>query len=258
MTGPEAPVTLMRKPWQRYLAELLGTFALVFIGCGAAITNSMTSGTVTHVGVALAFGFVVMAMVYALGPISAAHFNPAVTVGFAAARRFPWRHVPAYVTAQCLGAVGASFTHQQLFSPDLAARAAYGATTPTVAGPMAFAFETILTGILMTVIMAVATDRRVTGAVPGLSIGVTVAFCALAFGPVTGASMNPARSLGPALLAGGSVLEFLPIYLLAPPVGAVAAALVYELMRDGPHHAQPAPADLEEAMRAEPGLSREP
>src|SRR5205814_6567282 len=115
-------------------------------------------------------------------------------------------------------------------------------------------FEVALTFLLMLVIMAVATDRRVPGAVPGLAIGLTVALCAAFGGPATGASMNPARSLAPALLAGGAALASLPIYLLAPPAGAVLAALCFEVLRDGQLHAQSAPADLEEALDREPGL----
>jgi MIP family channel proteins len=245
-----------RQPWQRYLAEFIGTFALVFAGCGAVISNTMTGGGVSHVGIALTFGFVVTVMIYALGPISAAHFNPAVTIGFAAARRFPWRHVPAYLGAQLGGALLASLLHQLLYGTGLADRAHYGATTPAVPVGAAVGFEGILTFFLMFVIMAVATDQRVPGAVPGLAIGLTVALCALFGGPATGASMNPARSLAPALFAHGPALSTLPLYLLVPPVGAVLAALSYELLRDGTLHAQSAPADLDAAMEQEPGLSR--
>lgn len=252
-----APKPAGRRAWQRYVAEFLGTFALVFAGCGAVITNTMTGGAVTHVGVALTFGFVVSAMIYALGPICAAHFNPAVTLGFAAARRFPWRYVPAYLVAQCAGAGAASLLHRLLYGAPLAARAGYGATTPSVGLASAAGFEVVLTFILMLVIMAVATDKRIPGTVPGLAIGLTVALCALFGGPATGASMNPARSLGPALFAGGDAAASLPLYLAAPPVGAVLAALCYETLRDGPEHAQPAPADLDTAMSQEPGLTRQ-
>jgi len=260
MTAPVLPVRSLgdRRPWQRYLAESIGTFALVFAGCGAVISNEMTGGSVSHLGIALTFGFVVTAMIYALGPISAAHFNPAVTLGFATARRFPWRHVPAYLGAQFAGALLASFLHQLLYGAALAARAHYGATTPAVSMGAAIGFEVVLTFFLMLVIMAVATDRRVPGAVPGLAIGLTVAVCALLGGAATGASMNPARSLAPALFAGGRALSVLPVYLLAPPIGAVLAALGYELLRDGTLHAQSAPADLEEALERDSGLSRRP
>lgn len=245
-----------RQPWQRYMAEFIGTFALVFAGCGAVISDTMAKGAVSHVGVALTFGFVVMVMIYALGPISAAHFNPAVTLGFTAARRFPWRHAPAYISAQIAGAFCASFLHRLLYGAHLASSARYGATLPSVPTPAAVGFEVVLTFFLMLVIMAVATDRRVPGTVPGLAIGLTVGLCALFGGPATGASMNPARSLAPALFAGGKPLMALPLYLLAPPVGAVLAAFSYELLRDGSLHAQAAPADLEAALDREPGLSR--
>jgi MIP family channel proteins len=246
--GFEALSAAGRRPWQRYLSEFLGTFALVFAGCGAVISDTMTGGAVSHLGIALTFGSVITVMVYALGPISAAHFNPAVTLGFASARRFPWRHVPAYVGAQFGGALLASVFHLFLYGPRLAGRAHYGATAPAVSLAAAFGFEVVLTFFLMFVIMAVATDRRVPGAVPGLAIGLTVAFCAMLAGPASGASMNPARSLAPALFAGGSALTSLPLYLLAPPVGAVLAARCYELLRDGARHAQSAPSDLEAAL----------
>lgn len=233
-----------RRPWQRYTAELLGSFILVFAGCGAVISNEMSAGAVTHPGIALTFGFVVAAMIFALGPISAAHFNPAVTLGFAAAGRFPWRHVPAYLAAQCGGAVLASAAHAAIYGSALASRAGYGATQTTLPQLSAGLFEVLLTFVLMLVIMAVATDRRIDGTVPGLAIGLTVALCAMFGGPATGASMNPARSLGPALFAGGDALAALPIYLMAPPIGAVLAAFCYEALRDGPAHATSAPGDL--------------
>jgi len=250
----ERPVE-RRHPWQRYLAEAIGTFALVFAGCGAIISDKMSGGAVSHVGIALTFGFVITVMIFALGPISAAHFNPAVTIGFAVASRFPWRQVPAYIAAQCAGALAASALHTAFF-PDFVASVAYGATTSPLSIVAAGGFEVILTFFLMLVIMAVATDRRVPGAVPGLAIGLTVALCAVFGGPVTGASMNPARSLAPAVFASGQALDQLPIYLLAPPIGAILGALCYELLRDGELHAQTAPADLDAAMEREPGLSR--
>lgn len=244
-----------RRAWQRYLAELIGTFALVFAGCGAVITNRLMPESVTPVGIALVFGAVVGVMIYALGPISAAHFNPAVTLGFAAARRFPWAHVPAYLAAQVAGAVAASLLHYLLYPHRAAMAVAYGATLPRVGTGAALALEAVLTFFLMLVITAVATDRRVPPTVPGLAIGGTVALCALMGGPLSGASMNPARSLGPALVAGGEALGVYWIYLLGPVLGSVAAALLYEILRDGPHHAQSAPADLETAMAEVPAVT---
>jgi MIP family channel proteins len=212
------------------------------------ISDTMTGGRVSHLGVALTFGFVVSVMIYAHGPISAAHFNPAVTLGFAAARRFPWRHVPEYIAAQVSGALLASLLDRLLYGAELAGRAHYGATVTSVPSGAVIGFEVILTFFLMLVIMAVATDRRVPGAVPGLAIGLTVALCALLGGPATGASVNSARSLAPALMSGGTALAALPLYLGAPPVGAVLAAWCYELLRDGALNAQSAPADLEESQ----------
>lgn len=248
---------LSRKPWQRYLAEFLGTFMLVFAGCGAVISDHISKGAVSHVGVALTFGFVLVVMIFALGPICAGHFNPAVTLGFAVAKRFPWKYAPAYWASQFAGAVVASFMHY-LFYRAAAAEVGYGATMPaaSVSSVSAVGFEIILSFLLMLVIIAVATDKRVPSSVPGLAIGLTVAVCALFGGPITGASMNPARSFGPALFAQGRALAVLPIYFIGPMIGAVIAAFCYEFMRDGQLHAQSAPGDLTDALRAEPGLSR--
>lgn len=235
-----------RRPWQRYLAEFVGTFGVVFAACGAVISNTASNGAVSLMGIALAPGLMVLALIYALGPICAAHFNPAVTIAFAVTRRFPWRHVPAYLMAQLAGAVFASALHQALYGRDIAMQASYGAHIPAawVTAPAAIGFEAIFGFLLMLVIMGVATDKRVGGPMPGLAVGLTVALAIMVGGPISGASMNPVRSLAPALFAGGQALAVLPIYLVAPTVGAVAAALVYEAMRDGSTHAQSAPADL--------------
>ena len=245
-----------RRPWQRYLAEFLGTFAIVFIGCGSVIGSSLKEGAMPPVGITLAFGFIVAAMIYALGPISAAHFNPAVTIAFATIRRFPWRYAPAYWIAQISGAVTASGAHQLIYGDALAAPAQYGATVSRLGVASTCAMEIVLTFLLMLVVTAVATDNRISGPVPGLAIGLTVVACAICGGPATGASMNPVRSLAPALFAGGAAWRTLPVYCLAPIVGAVLGAQCYELLRDGAVHAQSAPADLEDALRREPGLSR--
>ena len=255
MAHEATTLTPQRTAWQRYLSEFLGTFALVFIGCGAAISNHSSQGEISSVGIALTFGFVVCSAVYALGPISAAHINPAVTIAFALARRFPARYVPAYVAAQIAGAVAASLLHRYVYGV-VAINAAYGATIPGIATLPAMCFETILTFILMLVIMAVATDRHVPGAVPGLAIGLTIIACALCGGGATGASMNPARSIGPALLAGGKAWQTLPIYLIGPTLGAVLGAFCYQLLRDGALNLHQAPESLEEALNSKPGLSR--
>ena len=236
----------MYKPWQRYLAEFIGTFAIVFAACGAVISNSASNGAVTLIGIAFVPGLMVLAMVYTLGPICAAHFNPAVTLAFAATRRFAWRHVLPYIAAQIAGALLASGSHGLLYGRDVAMRVSYGAHIPAsgVSITSALGFEVIYGFFLMLVIMAVATDKRVPGPVPAIAIGFTIAMAILLGGPISGASMNPARSFAPAVFAGGAALAALPIYLIGPTVGAVLAAFVYEALRDGETHAQSAPADF--------------
>ena len=179
-------------------AEIIGTFALVFAGCGAIVSEYTSSGSVTHTGISATFGLVVMIMIYATGHISGAHFNPAVTVSFAVSRRFPWTQVLPYVCAQVLAALLAALTLRYLFGN----LAHLGATTTALSFGKAFLVEAMLTGILMFVIMAVATDARAAGLMAGVAIGGTVACAALFGGPMTGASMNPARSVGPALVSG--------------------------------------------------------
>lgn len=221
-----------RLDYRKCLAEFIGTFALVFIGCGACIAHHTHSSDITHVGVALAFGGVVMCMVYALGHISGAHINPAVTIAFAVVRRFPWRCVGPYIVAQCSGAILASGLHPLLFGREAAAAAAYGATAPAGIGTaQAFGLEAVLTFFLMFVIVAVATDSRAARNISGLAIGAVVTFDCLAAGKCCGASMNPARSLGPAVFAGGTAIRALWLYWLAPAAGAVVAALAYEWVK---------------------------
>ena len=214
---------------RRLLAETIGTFMLVFIGPGTAAVAAWSQHD-PSVGVALAFGFVILASVYALGHISGAHFNPAVTVGFWAGRRFPSREVLPYVAAQLLGAVGAAFVLRSLLGE--AARAS--ATTLAIPPGAGLVVEILLTFFLMLVVMAVATDARVAGPVAGLAVGLTVAFDALMGGPLTGASMNPARSFGPAVATGMWTHHW--VYWLAPLVGAVAAARTYDYLRPGASH----------------------
>jgi MIP family channel proteins len=210
---------------KRLAAEAIGTFFLVFIGPGSAIVDAQTGGTIGHVGVALSFGFVVIAMVYALGHLSGAHINPAVTFAFWSARRFPSRDVIPYVLAQCCGAVGASVVLRMT----LGAVNGMGATLPAVPVGGAFAVEWLLSFALMFVIMAVATDDRVSDGFAPIAIGLTVGFCALMGGPLTGASMNPARSFGPALV--GGVWKAHWLYWTAPITAMVVAARAYDLLR---------------------------
>ena len=218
-------VSLLR----RALAEGFATFALVFAGCGAIVADAEYGGALGVVGVALVFGLIIMVMVYAIGHLSGAHINPAVTVAFAVTRHFPVRDAAAYIPAQIAGAALGAVTLLAVW-PDQPA--ALGATVPTVGDGSALAYETILTALLMFVIMAVATDARAVGPAAAIAIGGTVGLGALFGGPVTGASMNPARSLGPALASGEWTAIW--IYLLAPVAGAVVGALAYQLMRGPP------------------------
>lgn len=228
-----APVS---HPSRRAAAEALGTFFLVLIGPGAAMVDARTGGAIGHSGVALAFGFVVLAMIYALGHLSGAHINPAVTVAFWATRRFPTRDLLPYVVAQCLGAVGASAVLRWVVGPV----GNLGATVPHVSVGRALALEFFLSFGLMFVIMAVATDDRVASGFAGVAVGLTVGFEAMMGGPLTGASMNPARSLGPAVAGGPWTAHW--IYWVGPIAGMVIAARVYDLLRPADAiHVEPAP-----------------
>lgn len=199
---------------KKYIAELIGTFALVFAGTGAIVVNDLSGGTVSHVGVALTFGLVVMVMIYALGEVSGAHLNPAVTIGFYLARRLPLREVPFYILSQCVGALLASIALRLLF----AGHSTLGATIPAGSPAQSFVLEIIITSILMFVILSVSIGAKEKGLIAGVAIGAVVGLNALFAGPISGASMNPARSLAPALVTGQ--IEHLWIYLLAPVIGA--------------------------------------
>lgn len=226
---------MSRRPdlFRRAAAEGFGVFALVFAGCGAIITEAEHPGTLGTVGVALVFGLIVMAMVYATGHLSGAHLNPAVTLAFVVTRHFPRAEALAYIAAQLAGALVAAGLLAAIWPSQ---PAALGATIPTVGVGSAFAYEVVLTAFLMFVIMAVATDTRAVGAGAAIAIGGTVGLDALFGGPITGASMNPARSIGPALVTGE--LQDLWLYLAAPLVGATIGALAYQLVR-GEHPSEP-------------------
>ena len=220
--------------WRRAGAEGLAAFALVFAGCGAIVADSVYDGALGSVGVSLVFGLIIMVMVYATGHLSGAHINPAVTLAFTLTRHFPARDAAAYVGAQAAGATIGALLLLAVW-PDQPA--SLGATLPSVGTASALVYEVVLTAILMFVIMAVATDARAVGAGAAIAIGGTVGLDALFGGPVTGASMNPARSLGPALAAGE--LADLWIYFAGPLVGAPIGALAYQMVR-GPTPRPPA------------------
>ena len=204
---------------------MIGTYALVTAGCGAIMVDALT-GSLTHVGVALTFGLIITVMIAATGHISGAHFNPSVTIAFALTRHFAWRDVPVYLASQFLGAILGALTLRLLFG-DVAQ---LGATLPAGSTGQSFMLEILLTAVLMFVIVAVATDTKAVGETAALAIGFTVALDALWAGPISGASMNPARSLGPALIAGVWTDQW--IYLLAPVMGASLGAVAYQWLRE--------------------------
>ena len=210
-------------------AEGLAAFALVFAGCGAIVADEVYGGALGTVGVALVFGLIIMVMVYATGHLSGAHINPAVTLAFTLTRHFPARDAVAYVGAHLTGALLAALLLLAIW-PEQPAE--LGATIPSVGSGSAFVYEIVLSALLMFVIIAVATDTRAVGAAAAIAIGGTVGLDALFGGPVTGASMNPARSFGPAL-ASGEWSDFW-LYTLGPVIGAAVGALAYQLIRGEP------------------------
>jgi MIP family channel proteins len=206
------------------VAEAIGTFALVFAGCGAIMVDAKTHA-VGHIGVALSFGLVIMVMIYAVGHISGAHFNAAVTFAFALTRHFPWRRALAYWSAQLSGAVIAA----ALLRGSLGSIAHVGATLPSGSEGQSFLFELVMSAFLMFVVLAVATDTRAVGEAAALAIGGTIALDAMFGGPVSGASMNPIRSLAPAIVSGD--LHALWLYILAPVAGTSIGGLTYQFVR---------------------------
>jgi len=204
---------------KNYIAEFIGTFAMVFCGTGAMIINEVTGGDVTHVGIGITWGLIVMAMIYAFGEISGAHFNPAVSIAFAYAKKFSWKEVPTYIFFQVLGAFAASLLLMWLFPKS----ELLGATIPSVDIWRAFVLELILTFFLMVVIINVSTGSKEVGMMAGIAIGGVVLLEALFAGPITNASMNPARSLAPNIISGN--IEGLWLYILAPITGALLAVV---------------------------------
>jgi aquaporin NIP len=208
----------------KYIAEVLGTFALVFCGTGAIVINEQSAGVITHVGVAITFGLIVMAMIYALGDISGAHMNPAVTIAFTVANRFPLKQVLPYIISQAIGGVLASLTLKCLFPSNQT----LGATLPAGSAFQSFVLEFILTFFLMLVIINVATGSKEQGMFAGLAIGSTVLLEAMFAGPISGASMNPIRSMAPALVSGHT--EHLWVYIMAPLLGALLAIPIFRML----------------------------
>lgn len=222
---------------RRLVAEGVGTFTLMIGGTGAVVVAQLHPGTIGSPGIAAAFGLVVAGVIFAVGHLSGAHLNPAVTLGFALGRHFPWREVPLYMAVQIAGALAASASLLALFGsgPDL------GVTRPSgVSDVSALVVEAGLTAFLLVVVMAVATDTRAAGALAALAVGITIALEALVFGPVTGASMNPARSIGPAVVS--DELTGLWIYVIGPLVGGAVGVALYELLRGARPDTGPADA----------------
>jgi len=212
---------------KKAFAELIGTFTMVFCGCGAMTVNEITGGSITHVGVAITWGLVVMAMIYAFGEISGAHFNPAVTIGFAVAKKFDWKDVPKYIIFQTIGALLAIGILWVLFPESQS----FGHTYPAegFAPYKAFIFELLLTFFLMIVIINVSTGSKEIGTMAAIAVGAVILLEAMFAGPMTKASMNPARSLAPAIISGN--LNHLWLYLTAPFIGSILAIYCHKLIK---------------------------
>ncbi len=226
---------------KKLVAEFLGTFCLVFAGTGAIVIDAVSGGAVSHVGVALTFGLIVLAMIYTIGDISGAHINPAVTIAFCAARRFEAGCVVPYVVSQCAGALVASVALRFLFPQS----ATLGATAPSGSAMQSFVLEMILTALLMFVILGVSTGAREKGITAGIAVGAVIGLEAMFAGPICGASMNPARSLAPALVSGH--LSGLWIYIVAPVLGAALGVIGCRFVRARGCCAGAEPADISPA-----------
>jgi aquaporin Z len=212
---------------RQYLAEVFGTFTLVFAGCGAVVVNSLSGGAITHPGIALTFGLVVMAMIYAVGEVSGAHINPSVTIAFGLAGRFPAQKIPGYIISQLIGAFLASLLLHALFKENTVF---LGTTLPKDGKEMqSFVLEIVMTLFLMMVILGVSQGSKEVGTLAGIAIGGLIALDALFGGPISGASMNPARSIAPAVVSGK--LDHLWIYIAGPIIGAAAAVPLWMATR---------------------------
>ncbi|GAA3612620.1 aquaporin [Flavivirga amylovorans] len=213
---------------KKYYAETIGTFTMIFCGCGAMTINEITNGSISHVGVAITWGLIVMAMIYAFGEVSGAHFNPAVTIGFAFAKKFSWKEVPKYILAQALGAIFASFILWFLFPESQF----LGETTPAAGFPpfKAAILEFLLTFFLMVVIINVSTGSKEIGTMAAIAVGGVILLEAMFAGPMTKASMNPIRSIAPALFTGN--FQYLWLYITAPILGALTAVSSCKIVKD--------------------------
>ena len=211
---------------KKFAAEFIGTFGLVFAGTGAVVVNEVSGGAITQVGIALTFGLIVLAMIYTVGDVSGAHLNPAVSLGFFAARRFPLRELVPYIASQCAGAFAASGVLRLLFPLN----AALGTTTPAGSAIQSFVLEIILTAILMFVILGVSTGAAEKGITAGIVVGAVIGLEAMFAGPISGASMNPARSLAPAIVSGH--FSSLWIYIFAPVLGALVGVTGCRAVRE--------------------------
>ncbi|XP_042420720.1 aquaporin NIP2-2-like [Zingiber officinale] len=233
--------------FRKVVAEVIATFLLVFVTCGAGALNRNNTGVVSQLGASVAGGLVVTVMIYAVGHISGAHMNPAVTLAFAVARHFPWIQVPFYWSAQFTGAMVAAFILRELLHPITI----LGVTTPSSTAARALVMETIVTFTMMFVTAAVATDTRAVGELAGLAVGSAVCITSILAGPVSGGSMNPARTLGPAVAS--NIYNSLWVYFIGPVVGTVSGAIAYDFIRMS--EKLPPPPSASEATDSAPNKS---
>ncbi|XP_073127938.1 probable aquaporin NIP-type [Henckelia pumila] len=211
---------------QKVLAELLGTYFLIFAGCGSVVVNKLYGEKITHPGISVTWGVTVMALIYTVGHVSGAHFNPAVSISLATFRRFPWKEVPLYIISQLLGSILASWTLSVMFS---ITSEAYFGTLPVGSNGQSLAIEIVISSLLMFVVSAVATDNRANAGMGGIAVGMTIMLNVFVAGPISGASMNPARSIGPALVR--NTYKGLWVYIIGPIIGTLAGAFAYNLIR---------------------------
>ncbi|KAL9271814.1 putative aquaporin NIP-type [Drosera capensis] len=211
---------------QKLLAEVMGTYFVIFAGCGSVVANKVYDGTVTFPGICVTWGLIVMVMIYSVGHISGAHFNPAVTITFAVFRRFPFKEVPLYIGAQLMGSILASATLAAMF--DITPKTYFG-TVPAGSNGQSLAIEIIISFLLMFVISGVSTDNRAIGELAGIAVGMTILLNVFVAGQVSGASMNPARSIGPAIIK--HTYKGLWVYIIGPIIGTLAGSFAYNLIR---------------------------